>query len=212
MSGERTASKPRHTGRSEQKVTGTGHNAAMGSGARGASGDASAPDDPDTGQGSKSPPGPDHRLGWALVVVQFVLLIALVLLPKRRGLDLPPDFLDMLGILLMIAGLTLVLIAFLGLGSALTATPVPLKSAALRTGGIYSVVRHPIYVGLLIAALGFTLAVGSIWQVVMLPILAAFFAGKALWEDRLLAEKHGAPWYDYADRVGGFWPRFRHDR
>lgn len=152
------------------------------------------------------------RLGWGLVVVQFILLIALVLLPKRRGLDLPPDLLDVLGFVLMTLGLAIVLIAFLGLGSALTATPVPLHSAALRTGGIYSVVRHPIYVGLLIAALGFTLAVGSIWQVVVLILLGAFFAGKALWEDRLLAEKHGAPWFDYADHVGGFWPRFRRDR
>ena len=152
------------------------------------------------------------RIGWGLVIVQFILLIALVLLPKRRGLDLPPDFLDILGIALMIVGLAIVLIAFLGLGSALTATPIPLKSATLRTGGIYSVVRHPIYVGLLMAALGFTLAVGSIWQVFVLVLLGVFFAGKALWEDRLLAEKHGAPWFDYADHVGGFWPHLRRDR
>jgi len=173
-------------------------------------------DDPDLA--AKTPGAPDaevrqrQQLGWALVSLQAALLIALVLLPKRRGLDLPPDFLDLLGIALMIAGLALVLIAFLGMGTALTATPVPMRSAALRTGGIYSVVRHPIYVGLLIAALGFTVAVGSIWQVIMLVVLGAFFAGKALWEDRLLAEKHGVAWFDYADHVGGFWPRFRSDR
>lgn len=152
------------------------------------------------------------RIGWGLVVVQFALLAALVFLPKRRGLELPPDLFDVLGVALMILGLALVLIAFLGMGSALTATPVPLETAALRTSGIYSVVRHPIYVGLLLAALGFTVAVGSLWQVVVLVLLAVFFAGKATWEDRLLAEKHGVAWFDYADHVGGFWPRFRSDR
>ena len=67
----------------------------------------------------------------------------------------------------MVAGLAVFLIALLGLGTALTPTPVPQEGAALRTSGIYAVVRHPIYVGILVAALGFALAVGSIWQVVL---------------------------------------------
>ena len=192
-------------------VGGSGHNVHMDSGDDRDEADSRrrAEVEPGSGQTDAEIRG---RIGWGLVVVQFILLIALVLLPKRRGLDLPPDFLDILGIALMIVGLAMVLIAFLGLGSALTATPIPLKSATLRTGGIYSVVRHPIYVGLLLAALGFTLAVGSIWQVFVLVLLGIFFAGKALWEDRLLAEKHGAPWFDYADHVGGFWPHIRRDR
>ena len=149
-----------------------------------------------------------RRTGWMLVAIQAVLLIAFLLLPKRRGLFVPPDVLDILGILLMVAGLALVLIAVLSLGAALTPTPVPQESAALRTSGVYGVVRHPVYVGILIAALGFTLAVGSIWQVILWVVLAAFLYGKAFWEDRLLAERHGVSWFDYADHVGGFVPRF----
>ena len=48
----------------------------------------------------------------------------------------------------------------------------------------------------------------SIWQVVLWVALAIFFYAKAFWEDRLLAEKHGVAWFDYADHVGGFIPRF----
>jgi len=154
----------------------------------------------------------NRRIGWALVGVQVLLILLFVLLPKRRGLLSPPDLLDVLGIMLMVGGLAVLLIAFLGLGSALTATPVPEESAALRTGGIYSVVRHPIYVGLLIAALGFTLAVGSLWQVTLLVAMTVFFYAKAFWEDRLLAERHGVAWFDYADHVGGFIPRIRGPR
>jgi protein-S-isoprenylcysteine O-methyltransferase Ste14 len=154
----------------------------------------------------------NRRIGWALVIGQVLLLVLFVVLPKRRSLLAPPDLLDVLGIILMIAGLAVLLIALLSLGSALTPTPVPQEGAALRTGGIYSVVRHPVYVGILLAALGFTLAVGSLWQVLLLIALAVFFYAKAFWEDRLLAERHGVAWFDYADHVSGFIPRIRGSR
>lgn len=147
------------------------------------------------------------QTGWILVAVQAVLLLALVLLPWRRSLSWPLDLLDMLGLLLMVAGLALLLISFITLGRALTPTPIPVEGAGLRTRGIYGVVRHPIYVAVLIAALGFTLAVGSVWQIIVWFALLGFFLGKAFWEDRLLAERHGVAWYDYADHVGGFFPR-----
>ena len=147
-------------------------------------------------------------IGWVLVGVQALLLVLFVLLPKRRSLFAPPDFLDVLGILLMIAGLAVVIVSLVSLGAALTPTPVPQESAALRTNGIYALVRHPVYSGILVAALGFTLAVGSIWQVIMWVALALFFYAKAFWEDRLLAEKHGVAWFDYADHVSSFIPRF----
>lgn len=147
------------------------------------------------------------QVGWILVAVQALLLLALVLLPWRRSLSWPLDVLDVFGLLLMVAGLALMLISFIALGRALTPTPIPVEGAGLRTRGIYGVVRHPIYVAVLIAALGFTLAVGSVWQVIVWFALLGFFLGKAFWEDRLLAERHGVAWYDYADHVGGFFPR-----
>ena len=147
------------------------------------------------------------RTGWILVGVQAALLVALIFLPRRSSLTWPLDILEVFGIVLMIAGLALLLIALLSLGRALTPTPVPVDGAQLRTAGIYGVVRHPVYVGVLLAALGFTLAVGSVWQVLVWFLLLGFFLGKAFWEDRLLAERHGVAWYDYADHVGGFFPR-----
>jgi protein-S-isoprenylcysteine O-methyltransferase Ste14 len=151
----------------------------------------------------------NRRIGWVLVAMQVALIVIFLVLPKRRSLFAPPDFLDVLGIIFMVAGLALVLIALLSLGAALTPTPVPQEGAALRTGGIYAIVRHPIYVGILIAGLGFTLAVGSLWQVILLVAMAVFFYAKAFWEDRLLAERHGVAWFDYADHVSGFIPRIR---
>ncbi len=166
-------------------------------------------------QGVQTPSGAEtpraglepSQVGWILVGVQGVLLLALVLLPWRRPLSWPLDVLDILGLVLMVAGLALLLISFMSLGRALTPTPIPVEGAGLRTRGIYGVIRHPIYVAVLVAALGFTLAVGSVWQVIVWCALLGFFLGKAFWEDRLLAERHGVAWYDYADHVGGFFPR-----
>lgn len=160
------------------------------------------------------PPGRETQIGWLLVVVQAFLLVLLVFLPKRTGLGdvWPPTIPGVLGLILMCCGLILTALSLLALGSALTPTPLPQDGAALRTAGVYGVVRHPIYVGILIAAAGFTVAVGSWWQVLMLLLLTAFFIGKALWEDHLLAERHGVLWYDYADHVGGFIPRVRVSR
>ena len=153
-----------------------------------------------------------RRVGWLLVSVQIVLLALLVVLPRRGSLAWPPGVLEVLGVALMVGGLTLLLMSLVTMGSALTPTPVPVDGAALRTAGIYSVVRHPIYVGLLIAALGFTIAVGSLWQVLILLVLCVFLYAKSFWEDRLLAERHGATWFDYADHVGGFVPHLRGNR
>jgi protein-S-isoprenylcysteine O-methyltransferase Ste14 len=159
-----------------------------------------------------SPRDNQRLVGWALVIIQIILLVLFVLLPKRRGLLMPPDVLDVLGIVLMVGGLAVVIISLIRLGGAVTPTPVPQENSSLRTGGIYAIIRHPIYVGILIAALGFTLAVGSLWQVMLLAILMAFFYAKAFWEDRLLAERYGVAWFDYADHVGGFFPHLRSNR
>ncbi len=147
-------------------------------------------------------------IGWMLVSLQFLLLIALLVVPWRRSLgDLwPPDVTAVIGVLFLIGGLVISSLAFVRLGSALTPTPVPVSGMALRTNGIYAWVRHPIYSGILLAALGFTIAVGSVWQVFVWVLLVVFFIGKSMWEDLLLSEVHGVTWYEYADRTGGLIP------
>ena len=149
------------------------------------------------------------RLGWALVAVQFALLVVLVAVPWRRGIAQlwPPDVAALLGVLVGVAGLALVIAGLVNLGGALTPTPVPLPDARLRTEGVYAFVRHPVYAGILMAGLGFVLLVGSWWSLIARIVLGAFFIGKSTWEDRLLADAHGVTWFEYAHRVGGLVPR-----
>ncbi len=153
--------------------------------------------------------GDDRRrrtLGWVLVAVQFILIAALVLVPWRRAVPWPPDLSAIIGGALVVIGVVIASAGFLRLGSALTPTPVPLEGAELRTTGIYSWVRHPIYSGLLLASAGFVIAVGSLATFAVWLLLCIFFVYKHTWEDRLLAERHGATWQEYSQRVGGLIP------
>ncbi|MGI9196528.1 MAG: hypothetical protein ACR2KE_03605, partial [Candidatus Nanopelagicales bacterium] len=50
------------------------------------------------------------RVGWILVGVQALLLVALVLVPWRSSLSWPLDVMEVLGVVLMMGGLALLLI------------------------------------------------------------------------------------------------------
>lgn len=146
-----------------------------------------------------------RAVGWSLVVLQFALLIALIAVPRR---DPKPMWLIIGGVIL-VAGAVLGWFAFRALGSALTPTPVPLERAGLRTGGIYAHVRHPIYSAVLLMVLGYVIAIGSWWSVLVAGILVVFFIAKSRWEDRLLAAAYGAEWPAWAAQTGALIPRRR---
>ena len=150
-------------------------------------------------------------LGWVAVLIQLLLIVALIAVPRRRTLAevWPPDGWVIVGSLIVLTGLVLCTLSFITLGPALTATPVPKASAPLRTTGVYRLVRHPIYFGVLVAAAGFIVAVGTWWTALMWVVLYEFFTIKATWEDRLLAERHQQAWVDWAEHTPGLLPRLR---
>ncbi len=127
--------------------------------------------------------------GWALVAIQAVLLIALVLVPT--GSDWPmPVWLAAASTGLLVLGLVVVVVASLNLGRALTPTPVPNRRGALRTDGLYALVRHPIYTGVLSIVLAVTVGTRQ-WAGLVLGIATvAFFWGKARWEEARLSETY----------------------
>lgn len=147
--------------------------------------------------------------GWLLVGLQALLLVALVTLPWRTSPDSvwPPSVWLVIGGLLILAGVAFALLAMSHLSTALTPTPVPREGQTLRTRGAYRVVRHPIYSAILLASVGFTVAVGSWWQVGVTAALAVFFTLKSRWEDTMLAERFGDEWRAYACRTGALVPR-----
>ena len=146
----------------------------------------------------------ERIIGWSAVAAQFVALAGIVLSPGDPN---PlPGWVGWLGVGLMVLGAAIMMAAFLNLGSALTPTPVPVEGAGLRTSGLYSRVRHPIYTGLLTLALGVVLRSPGPWPAFWLMVLAVILTSKSVWEERMLNAAY--PQYGtYRERTGRFLPR-----
>lgn len=147
------------------------------------------------------------RTARALVAAQLVLVALLVVLPRGSAWPVP-GWLVGLAVLCGVGGVVVVAVAASELGSALTPMPLPRTRARLRTTGLYGLVRHPIYTGLVLAGSAVAAASGSVAHVVVLALLVALLSVKARWEERRLAARF--PEYRaYAQRTPRFVPRLR---
>jgi protein-S-isoprenylcysteine O-methyltransferase Ste14 len=83
------------------------------------------------------------------------------------------------------------------------------KAASLNTTGPYSVVRHPLYLGNGLIALGLTLFPHT-WlvPVVVIPLLAGYYACIARWEEQYLRAQFGVAFETWAHSVPAIIPAF----
>jgi protein-S-isoprenylcysteine O-methyltransferase Ste14 len=144
------------------------------------------------------------RTGWWFLAVQVVVLIAIVLVPAADHWP-TPTWLLALASVLTLGGMVIVVLAALGLGRALTATPATPR-APLQTDGLYRWVRHPLYAGLLALVTGVAIRSGNVLAAVLAVMIVVFFHRKAVWEEEQLRERYSA--YDaYASATPRFLPR-----
>lgn len=129
--------------------------------------------------------------GGLWVVAQFPLA-GLVFLAGLRGPRLPARLrapARWLGVMLVPAGGALFLTGTAALGSNLTPFPKPSPDARLVTTGPYGLARHPLYGGIVVAALGWGLFQGRWLGLLGALVLAAFFDAKASREEHWLTEQ-----------------------
>ncbi|AGA92286.1 putative protein-S-isoprenylcysteine methyltransferase [Thioflavicoccus mobilis 8321] len=151
------------------------------------------------------------RRGELLVVIQFALMFAFILMPTWSPLITPEQLAALAhwrwGILIPT---WFVALAFGALGSVhireyLTPLPYPVDHNRLIQHGVYALVRHPLYSSQLFAALGWVAFTASLSHLAILIAGFLFFDYKAAHEERWLTERH--PEYaDYARRVRKFVP------
>ena len=147
----------------------------------------------------------DRTRGNLLVTIQLTLLALLGFVPSG-ALWSVDGVVGVAGWVLVGLGVVILGIAFVNLGSALTVHPIPLEKATLKTTGSYAVVRHPIYLGLLVLALGLVVLAASPWHIAFFVGLSVVLHVKAGLEERLLRAVY--PDYEaYARRVGRLIPR-----
>ena len=146
--------------------------------------------------------------GW--VAGQFVLLGVVAVAGVPGLADLPPStagrwVLLGIGLLLVALGVGIGVAAVRVLGSSISALPRPKETAAFASGGIYAVVRHPMYLALVIASVGWSLATASGLAALAAVALTAWLNAKARREEAWLVDRY--PGYaEYRRRTGRFLP------
>ena len=97
------------------------------------------------------------------------------------------------------AGLWLAASAIGTLGRSVSPFPKPSADSELKESGVYALVRHPIYGGILLLCLAWSLAL-SPWALIPTGTLAIALVFKSRLEERWLIDRH--PGYaDYRQRV-----------
>lgn len=94
------------------------------------------------------------------------------------------------GLILGGLGGLLVLAGLVSLGDNLTAVPRPKEKAQMVEHGAYRWVRHPIYSGIILGALGLGLLRGGWLSLLYVLILFIFFDVKSRREEKWLREKY----------------------
>lgn len=158
-----------------------------------------------------------HISGWGLtadswkgergeywVVAQAGLMLGFVLLPVYRPLRLAPNLATYgcrtVAVLLLAGAVVLVVKGLLDLGSNLTPLPYPRADGQFVQSGSYGLVRHPLYGGVILAALAYAIGQLSLSHLGGAALLLLFFDQKATLEEAWLEAKY-SDYGSYRQRV-----------
>jgi protein-S-isoprenylcysteine O-methyltransferase Ste14 len=119
--------------------------------------------------------------------------------------------LRLLGALLALAGLAVLVHAFVRFVVEGFGTPVPVAAPdRLVLGGFYRHVRNPMYVAVFAGVIGQAMIFGDPWLLCYVAVLAIPVVGFVrLYEEPHLRAKFGADYETYREHVPGWWPRVR---
>jgi protein-S-isoprenylcysteine O-methyltransferase Ste14 len=146
-----------------------------------------------------------HILG---IAVAFLLLfdshMNVAVLDHRFVPDTPAVWWN--GFALTVAGAALAIWARLLLGANWSATVTVKQDHELMRTGPYSIVRHPIYSGFLLAMLGTAIAFGEVRGLIALVLAFIAWRVKSLVEERFMIDQFGEQYVHYKRDVKALIP------
>ena len=116
-----------------------------------------------------------------------------------------------LGVILLVAGLIVLVQAFVRFVVEGFGTPVPVAAPdRLVVGGLYRYVRNPMYVAILAAIVGQALLLGRLGLLLYAAAVWTISAAFVRWyEEPTLTRRFGAEYEAYRHAVPAWWPRLR---
>ena len=133
---------------------------------------------------------------WAAMILMVALHF---LFPAVRLIRFPWQ---LIGLLPLVLGAALNVIADNAFRDAKTAVKPFQESAALVTTGAYRFSRHPMYLGFVLILLGLAVLLGSLTPFVVVPPFALLMERVFIvFEEGMLAQKFGQAWLDYKQRT-----------
>jgi protein-S-isoprenylcysteine O-methyltransferase Ste14 len=139
-----------------------------------------------------------------LAVVPRLVIMALVILFvsvfKGHRLSVHNPVLHVVGLIFLLSGLALAVWARVYLGSNWGMPMTQKDEPELVTSGPYTLVRHPIYSGLLLAALGTSLTVSLYW-LLALVVLGAYFIYSATVEEKIMTASFPTAYPSYRTKT-----------
>jgi protein-S-isoprenylcysteine O-methyltransferase Ste14 len=152
-------------------------------------------------------PSHDHHrtYGWVFVAIQCTLLGLIFLAPTGSRLWNASRVTGWAASLLTLTGAIFVGLSAIQLGIGLTPHPIPNGRVPLRINGLYRIVRHPMYSGVLLICFGSVLSSASPLRMGSTIALSGLFEAKTRYEETAL--RRAFPEYaEYAQRTRRFLP------
>ncbi|CAN0113996.1 unnamed protein product [Ascophyllum nodosum] len=109
---------------------------------------------------------------------------------------------------LLVGGIATSAAGVTALGGSLSPWVAPAKDNILKTDGVYGLVRHPTYTGLIMFCFGLGVTTSSPTRILLAALLAVILDRKTTREEKMLADIHGAAYDDYRKYVAKFVPRY----
>lgn len=128
---------------------------------------------------------------WLVTIAPLAAIVGLLL---HFGRDLPLTPTRVVGYFLLITGIVMLTIARFNLGNSFS---VEAKARELITSGIYSKIRHPVYVFSAVALAGAALVVDRVVLLVLLIPLAFIQIRRARREEAVLKAAFGERYREY---------------